>query len=252
LLAPNPRRPLFFVAIVTMCFTVGPILRYVSQHRYFAVRHVEVSGTQRIDPARVRMWLGKVEGGSIWNTSPESLSAAVEQDPAIARASVRRVLPDGLRVKIRERRPRAVLRRGEAFFFVDDTGHVFDDARGSLGELPIISVDAEPSVVPAGVRELREAVRAARLFESGLAGVTISEIAIRPGPELVGYTRDGQLRVRLGWGGVRSKLLALRRVLRHVRNESTVAVVGTIDVRDPLAVVMRLSPGRPLARDRAA
>src|SRR5262249_40111224 len=112
LVVAHPRGLTFFLLLVGAFFTVGPLLRYCKQHRYFAVRAVEVSGVRRLDEAQVRVWLGMVEGSSIWAASPRDLEARLEAQPAIARAIVRRILPDRLQVVVREREPRALLRRG--------------------------------------------------------------------------------------------------------------------------------------------
>src|SRR5262249_23230406 len=85
-LAQARKNAAFFLLIFTVCFTVGPFLRYCSQHRYFAVRAVELLGAQRLDVARLRASLrrlGMVEGRSIWETSPRAVEAALESDPAI-------------------------------------------------------------------------------------------------------------------------------------------------------------------------
>jgi len=243
-------------------------MRYCKDHRYFAVRSIEIEGLDRLDASRVRTWLGMVEGGSIWQASPRVLEERLEAQAAIADADVRRLLPDRLRVTIRERRPRAILRAGEALFLVDQGGVVLDPASpGQASELPIVSVDterwreahperAEP-VLPLP-RELREAVRVAHLFETGMASIRVSEVAIAPGaerPEVVAFSEDGRLAMRLGWGDWRDKLHVLRRVLVHASSalsgvpgaepagELAIGrLAGSVDVRDPETVVARWVP----------
>jgi cell division protein FtsQ len=286
--APSPRQAVFFLLIFTVCFTVGPILRYCSQHRYFSVRVVEVRGTERLDAAKVRMWLGMVEGRSIWQASPRALEAAVERHPAVARAHVERLFPDRIRVTIRERRARAVLHDPTGFFLLDRSGVAFDEAGAWTGELPIISVDGLPPEItdaPAFVSLVREAVRVAGWFDRGLGGVNVSELVIRPGPELIAYSSDGRLVIRLGWGGFGTKLAALRKVQRYSSSASSElptaaaapvaasatksfarpglpekvpagSFAGSIDLRDPGVVVVR-RPGsfdgsRERSRERAA
>jgi len=264
--APSVRRAGFFLLIFTVCFTLGPILRYCSQHRYFAVRVVEVLGTERLDAAKVRMWLGMVEGRSIWQASPRALEAAVERHAAVARAHVERLFPDRIRVTIRERRARAVLHDQAGFFLLDRSGVVFDEAGAWSGELPIISVDGigpEITETPAFGSLVSQAVRLAGWFDRGLGGVSVSELVLRPGPELIAYSRDGKLVIRLGWGAFGTKLAVLRKVLRHSTppaiGPSTVVAApaaasvaragtnptpagsfaGSIDLRDPGVVVLR-------------
>jgi len=251
-------------------FTVGPVMRYCKEHRYFAVRAIEIEGLDRLDASRVRMWLGMVEGSSIWQASPHELQARLEAQPAIAAAEVHRHLPDRLRITVRERRPRAVLRTEGGYFLIDQSGAVLDPAAtGQTSELPIVSVDAEtwrdahPERAQPELplpRELREAVRVAHLFETGAAGIRISEVVLRPGqerPAVEAFSEDGRLAMRLGWGDWRDKIYALRRVLSHASSTMSgvsgadvseeVAVgrlAGSVDVSDPRTVVARWVPSQ--------
>ena len=239
--ARRPRNIVFFLLALGLCFTVGPILRYCRDHRYFAVRSVEVQGLRRLDAARVRMWLGMVEGRSIWQASPRGLAATLESHPAIARATVRRVLPDRLAIVVKEREPRALLRYGGRSYLVDRAGEVIGDAPLLGGDLPIItlpspdefSTPVEPVVFASeevqgpgagdpwmpSTAELRQAVQVARMLESGAAGVEVSEITLRPAdrpvahPELVAFSSDGRFTIQFGWGDWRDKLDALRQVV---------------------------------------
>ena len=265
-----PIRNVVFLALAGgIFFTVGPLMRYCKDHRYFAVRAIEIEGLERLDASKVRVWLGMVEGSSIWQASPQELQARLEAQPTIASAEVRRFLPDRIEVTVRERRPRAVLRTESGYFLIDQTGVVLAQAAGETDELPIVSVDAEtwrrahPERAQPELplpRELREAVRVAHLFETGAAGIRISEVVLQPGPErpaVEAYSEDGRLAMRLGWGSWRDKLYALRRVLAHASSSLSgvpgadaseeVAVgrlAGSVDVSDPRTVVARWTPSQ--------
>lgn len=245
-------------------------MRYCMEYRYFAVRAIDIEGLERLDASTVRSWLGMVEGGSIWQASPQVLEARLEAQAAIADAEVWRLWPDRLRVVVRERRPRAILRTDGGMFLLDQSGVVIDAADGFAGELPIVSVDAERwrAAYPERAqpelplpRELREAVRVAHLFESGYAGIRVSEVALEPRvagigrderPQIVAFSEDGRLAMHLGWGAWRDKLSSLRRVLAHasaslsgvVGAEASEEVAlgrlaGSVDVSDPRSVVAR-------------
>lgn len=266
------RNIVFFGLAGGLCFTVGPLMRYCKDHRYFAVREIVIEGTERLDASKVRMWLGMGEGSSIWDASPQVLEARLESHAAIAAADVRRLLPDRLRVLVRERRPRAVLRTDTGFFLVDQSGAVLEVATGSAGELPIVSIetarwrDAHPERPQPELplpRELREAVRVAHLFESGVGGIRVSEVVLRPGaeqPALEAFSEDGRLVLRLGWGAWRDKLHALRRVLAHASSalsgvpgadvSEEVAIgrlAGSVDLSDPRSVVARWMPSHEVS-----
>jgi cell division protein FtsQ len=241
----TPRRAVFLIALVAACFTVDPFLRYFWDHPYFSVRRIEVEGLARLDPARVRTWLGMVVGRSMWRVSPRDVETQLEERPEVMDARVRRIFPDRLVVTIRERRPEALLNAADGIFLVDREGVVIGRAGEDVGDLPIISLTAgDPALAE---RQLAEAVGVASLLESGAAGLPISELAVRHvdgAPELVAYSDGGRLTLRLGWGGWAEKLAALSRVVAHEgsRGETprrVASLVGVVDVRDPRAVTAR-------------
>jgi cell division protein FtsQ len=226
-------------------------MRYSMDHPYFAVRKVEVEGTARLDPARVRTWLGMVVGRSMWRVSPRDVEAQLEERPEVADAKVRRIFPSRLVVTVREREPRALLNAPDVgILLVDESGVVLGRAGADVGDLPIISL-TEGDRAPAE-RHVAEAVRVATLLESGHAGLPISELAIRyvdGEPELVGYADGGRLTLRFGWGDWSDKLAALARVVTHEssradRPRRVASLAGVVDVRDPRAVAARwAAPG---------
>ena len=112
----RPKNACFLLLIGALFFTAGPVMRYVKEHRYFALSEVDVKGTERLEVSGVRSWLGMVEGSSIWNASPRALEENLRRHPAIAGARVRRILPGRLEVEIEERDPTVVVRDARGFF----------------------------------------------------------------------------------------------------------------------------------------
>lgn len=277
--AMRPKSILFLGFIGLLSFTGEPLVRYFSHHPYFAIREVVISGTERLDEARVRSWLGMVEGKSIWQATPKDLEEVLRQRAVVADAHVRRRLPDRIEIVVEERQAGAIVRDARGFFLADDEGVLFEEA--PLSEvagtvLPIVTVARsvsrtapEVSVVGEGrgpgatddtlgdarvlpPRQLAEAISLATRLEGGDGGVEVSEVTIRPdrsgesAPDLYAHSIDGQLSVRLGWGGWDAKLGSLSRVVAHARRDGRAGedgLSGTVDVRDPEAVVARWSEG---------
>lgn len=242
----RPQNIVFLSIFALVCFTFPPFLRYIGEHSYFALGEVEVMGTDRLDESRVQRWMGLELGGSIWSASPRELEEELMRQPAIARADVRRLLPDRLRVRIEEAPARALLRAGEAFYLVGAGGDVLDPIAQPSAELPIVSLDQAELPTRA---ELREALEVVGLLEAGTGRVRVSEVEIeRRGEErgLVAHSSDGRLTVRLGWGDWQARLHALGRVVADasgVKAEEgfipTGHLAGTVDVIDPETVVAR-------------
>ena len=264
--AKQPRNASFLLLFVVVCFTAGPLLRYCKDHEYFAVSGVEVQGTRRIATSRVQAWLGMVVGRSIWRAEPRDLEETLRRHPAVADARVRRVLPDRIEVTIDERQADVVVRDERGFFLADVEGVLFEHAlpgASDLPALPIVTVarssdpadsetEAEARTVLGDARDLSprvlaEAIALAARLEVGQGGIGVSELTIgAPGPagepDLLVFSTDGQLAVRLGWGQWDEKLSSLARVVAHAQSAghaSRGTLSGQLDVRDPEAVVAR-------------
>jgi cell division septal protein FtsQ len=111
---------------VVMAIIVGVLIfagyRAAASASFFQVRKVEVQGTSRVSADEVRALVRKdVEKTGVWKADLKSLNARLERVPWIRTAVVSRVLPDGIRVRITERVPRAVVRTASGRFrWVDE------------------------------------------------------------------------------------------------------------------------------------
>ena len=96
--------------------------RAAASASFFQVRKVEVRGTSRVSADDVQTLVRKeVEKTGVWKADLKGMNARLEKLPWIKTAVVSRVLPDGIRVRIIERSPRAVVRTASGRFrWVDE------------------------------------------------------------------------------------------------------------------------------------
>lgn len=96
--------------------------RAAASAAFFQVRSVDVSGTSRVSMDEVKTITRRAaQATGVWRADLSALSRELERLPWVRRAIVSRVLPDGLRVRIVEREPRAVVRTSEGrLIWVDD------------------------------------------------------------------------------------------------------------------------------------
>lgn len=97
-----------------------------------AIADIEIEGRHRTSPDSVLAALGAQRGTPILAVSPAEAKAGLEAMPWVRSASVERLLPDTLHVRIVERRPLAVWQRNGKFNLVDQEGKVLPTDR--LGE----------------------------------------------------------------------------------------------------------------------
>lgn len=98
--------------------------RVAASASLFQVRSIDVAGTSRTSAEEIEALTRRaVTRTGVWRADLSALSAELGRLPGVRRAVVSRVLPDGLRVRITERVPMAVVHTaGGHFVWVDDEG----------------------------------------------------------------------------------------------------------------------------------
>lgn len=110
---------LLAVCLGLVCFTA---YRTASSSTFFALRTVDVSGVSQGSEDQIKALVRRAGGAhGVWKADLGAISAELERQPWVRKAIVSRVLPSGLRVRITERTPRAVVRTSAGrFVWVDD------------------------------------------------------------------------------------------------------------------------------------
>ncbi|MBC8031191.1 MAG: FtsQ-type POTRA domain-containing protein [Pyrinomonadaceae bacterium] len=120
--------------------------RAAASASFFKVRNVEVQGTSRVSATEVQALVRRdVEKTGVWKADLAGVSARLERLPWVRSVVVSRVLPDGIRVRISERVPRAVVRTASGRFRWVDEDAVL------LGEM--LPTDQIPSFFLRGLNE---------------------------------------------------------------------------------------------------
>ncbi len=102
------------------------------------VRVVQVEGVQTLPARRVVERMGLQRRTNIVSLPAARMQRAVEQEPVVASATLRRLLPDYLLVSVRERQPWAVVKAGAVCYTVDHTLVPFRKERMPEKGLPLI------------------------------------------------------------------------------------------------------------------
>ena len=199
-------------------------------HPYFAVTDVTVSGAgPLLTTGAVRDWLGMDGSISAWETSPVEIRARLEDHPMIAQAAVRRQLPRRIGIRIRERRPVAIVAL-DRLYYVDRHADIFSPlVSGRSHDYPVIT--GLTADTPAGYREwaLRRALHLLRWCGRRLCFGGVSEVHLHPERGVVLYPNAPRVPVVLGWGSWPEKLTRAMRAVQvwHGAPER----LASIDVR---------------------
>jgi cell division protein FtsQ len=108
--------------IAVVCLLVVIVYRAAASASFFQIRKVETKGAARASVDDIQAVVRREVGTTgVWRADLQQLSQHLEQLPWVRTAIVTRVLPDGIRVRVTERQPRAVVRNGSGrFMWVDD------------------------------------------------------------------------------------------------------------------------------------
>jgi cell division protein FtsQ len=108
------------IAIIALIGFVG--YRAAASASFFQIRTVEARGASRASVEEIKTVVRRdVSETGVWRADLEQLSKHLEKLPWVRTAVVTRVLPDGIRVRITEREPKAVVRTAAGrFIWVDD------------------------------------------------------------------------------------------------------------------------------------
>lgn len=126
----------------------------VARVPWFDVRHIEVSGNQRLHQTEVAGLLDGLIGERLLAVDLERWRARLLASPWIADARLRRRLPATIHVEVRERVPLGLARAAEDLYLVDASGAVIDDYGPRYAELDLPIIDglvARPASRPPAI-----------------------------------------------------------------------------------------------------
>lgn len=171
---------------------------------------------------------------------PSAAERRIEALPWIARAQVRRVLPDAVAVEVVERMPAIVWRAAERDMLVDMHGRVLSEIpRGSDTGLPVVIGAGAGPAAPALIELLRQHPEIERRFAE----------AIRIDDRRWRLLLASGTFVELPGSGTAAALAWLE---AHARHGVLDRGLATLDLRVPDQLVVRLVPGTRDARAPSA
>lgn len=134
------------VLAIIVCVLIFAGYRAAASASFFLVHKVEVQGTSRVSAEEIQSVVRQeVEKTGVWKADLKVVNARLEKLPWVRTAIVSRVLPDGIRVRITERVPRAVVRTASGRFRWIDEDAVL------LGEM--LPTDQIPAFFLRGLNE---------------------------------------------------------------------------------------------------
>ena len=237
------------IAIIGLIGFVG--YRAAASASFFQVRTIETRGVSRASVDEIKNTVRRdVSETGVWRADLPELSKHLEHLPWVRTAVVTRVLPDGIRVRITEREPKAVVRNAAGrFIWVDD------DAV-SLGEMS--STDQMPAFFLRGWNEedsktaqtenkerVRKFLELQRDWSAQGVSERVSEVNLLDlrdvRVQLAGD--DSQIEVRLGGQDQSTRLGKALTVLDAQRQTSRGPLISYIDLTQGKRAIVGLVTG---------
>jgi cell division protein FtsQ len=253
----------------------------LTQCRYFSINRIEVSGAVRLSENRIAELAGVAKGANLLAVNLATARKRLLAQPWIAEAAVRREIPDGIAIRVREHRPMAVVDLGRKFV-VDQAGVLFMETGSDVPEkLPVVEglryadlqfdSDGRPALplrsgsvaanaaamnqpesptVNSMLSAVMEVLQLGGSASSVLPNDHIRKILVdrELGLTLLGF--DSPRSIRLGWGDLQDKYRLLASILFHLRQGRIGDVKGieSIDLKNINRIVLNplreTSPGR--------
>ncbi len=122
--------PFFFIVCILFCLGFLGFMGYrtVTASEFFDVKEIDVIGGETIKKEDVeKIVRAETEKTGVWKADLNVVKEQVEKITVVKSATVSRVLPDGIRVDITERIPKAVVRIDGGDFWADEDGIILGE-----------------------------------------------------------------------------------------------------------------------------
>ncbi len=206
---------LIVLVLPVSAFSLRAIYRELTTTKLLAINTVEVSGLKRVSKDTVMELAGISEGQNLLSFKAAGAEAGLRKNPWIKEARVVRLIPDTVRIELKERIP-AVLVKMDEMYVMDEEGVIFKEFSNSDAlDLPVVTgltaeaMRQDENGLQQGLLELIRCLNARAGFNSR----NVSEIHIDPAYGFSLYTLNDGVRLDIGKGAFEEKLSAFERIV---------------------------------------
>jgi cell division protein FtsQ len=195
----------------------------------FTISRVEVEGTRNLTQAQVRALARVPTDATLIRFPADAVAQRVGTDPWVGSVTVSRVFPDGMRIRVIERRAIAMVDAGTTFWLIDSTGMVLGRRSAEQTAATVVIRDVPGLDPKRGRRTTSEPLINAVRVLAGLSAELVSQLGSVSAPTVDGttlYTRD-RIEIVVGQAtDIAKKDALVRKILAEQRGK-----VVSIDVR---------------------
>ncbi|HKU75702.1 MAG TPA: FtsQ-type POTRA domain-containing protein [Pyrinomonadaceae bacterium] len=236
-------------AIIGLIAFVG--YRAAASASFFQVRTVETRGLSRASADEIKNVVRRdVSETGVWRADLPELSKHLERLPWVRTAVVTRVLPDGIRVRVTEREPKAVVRTAAGRFMWVDDDAVYLGEMSSTDQMPAFFLrgwneDESTAAQTENRDRVRKFLELQRDWSTQGTSERVSEVNLLDlrdvRVQLAGD--DSQIEVRLGSQDQSARLGKALSVLDAQRQTSRGPLISYIDLTQGKRAIVGLITG---------
>jgi cell division septal protein FtsQ len=133
--------PLFLIFCILFCLGFLGFMGYrtVTASEFFDVKNIDVHGAAYASRNDIeKIVSAQTERSGVWNADLNDIKVKVERLDFVKSAAVSRVLPDGVKVTVIERAPKAVVRLAGGDYWADEEGVIIAQVNRSASLPPFV------------------------------------------------------------------------------------------------------------------
>ena len=170
--------------------------RYLTNSSYFAVKSLEVAGNFRLTSREVLDNAGLHAGMNALLVSIDAVERKIAGDPWVESVSVKRTLPDGISIRLKEKTPHFWVRHNGVFYYADAVGTpIVAVTPDRFASFPVLEVESGGEDMTARLPELLASLAKARLAVDVAA---ISRVRLSPGRGVEVFLESNRLVLSIG------------------------------------------------------
>ena len=245
------------VAVLGLVALVG--YRAAASADFFQVKKVETRGAVRASNEDIKASVLRDVGTTgVWRADLEQVSKHLERLPWVRTAVVTRVLPDGIRVRVTERQPQAVVRTAAGRFIWVDDDAVYLGEMSATDQMPAFFLrgwnEEDSTAAQAENRErVTRFLELQREWSAQAISERVSEVNLHDlrdvRVQLAGD--DSQIEVRLGGQDQAARLQKALNVLDAQRQTARGPLISYIDLSQGKRAIVGLVTGNQTVAESA-
>ena len=242
---------LSLVAVMSFAFIFGYDL--LTQSDYFQAVNLNVLGCHTLEEDAVMAQAKLSHGLNIFSINLTTTRKRLLAHPWISDAEVSREIPSGIRIRIKEHEPLAIIDINRRFL-LNKQGDIFKEWEVTDPvDLPVIgglafsdlNVGSKPYSQP--FKAVMTVLKLGQHESSMLTNKEIRKIEVDKDIGLTVYANNSLGELKLGYDDYPSKYKRLKEVLFYLKNNQNIPELKSIDLSNPNRIVVNLNLDKPPA-----